>query len=442
MRATGSTGAQPPDARDRVLKIIQREKARTDRTDCAFCVVLFSCDHSERDGAPSQRLADAVRRRARVTDEIEFFGPFVCAILIATPGAGAHLFAQCVAERTGPEITGVTYSVFEYPSPAVAPVGGANGRDHASGTHSDGDSNGNGHTNGHGSANGDGHLSGHLNGHLNGHANGHANGSHNGRARHNGSPSNGRGVTNGQTTVAQRGIGTASATLPLMLGLGRLTSQDFAAANPVNGPLQLMFVQPLPLWKRSTDLVGASLGILLLAPLIAVIAAAIKIASPGPVIFKQVRAGKAGRPFVLYKFRSMRVDAESMQQTLRKYSVQDGPAFKLKTDPRATRLGHVLRKTSLDELPQLWNVLKGDMSLVGPRPLPWQEACGCAPWQRRRLDVTPGITCIWQVQGRSRVTFADWMRMDIAYTRTRGFTSDLRLLLATIPAVVFRRGAS
>ena len=134
-------------------------------------------------------------------------------------------------------------------------------------------------------------------------------------------------------------------------------------------------------------------------------------------------------------------DAEARKAALRQFSEQDGPAFKLTNDPRLTPVGKFLRETSLDELPQLWNVLKGDMSLVGPRPLPMDESAECAQWQRRRLDVTPGLTCIWQVKGRSKVTFAEWMRMDVNYICRRNIWHDAKILLETIPAVLFRRGA-
>src|SRR5262249_40417169 len=154
-------------------------------------------------------------------------------------------------------------------------------------------------------------------------------------------------------------------------------------------------------------------------PVLLLVALAIKLTSPGPVFFKQLRAGRGNKPFWMYKFRTMHVGADLIKDQLRAQSEQDGPAFKIKNDPRIHKLGRLLRITSLDELPQLWNVLCGDMSLVGPRPLPCQESDGCLGWQRRRLDVTPGLTCIWQVWGRSRVSFNEWVRMDIEYIARR-----------------------
>jgi lipopolysaccharide/colanic/teichoic acid biosynthesis glycosyltransferase len=206
-------------------------------------------------------------------------------------------------------------------------------------------------------------------------------------------------------------------------------------------PLETLFSLPLPPWKRAIDVLGAGAGLVLLAPLFAAVATATKIASPGPVLFKQQRTGRGGQPFTMYKFRSMVVDAEQKQGDLLAFNEQDGPAFKIEADPRVTRFGRFLRSTSIDELPQLWNVLRGEMSLVGPRPLPCRETDGCLGWQRRRLDVTPGLTCIWQVKGRSRVSFSEWCRMDLQYVARRGVRQDLTLLLLTLPAVLLRKGA-
>jgi len=143
----------------------------------------------------------------------------------------------------------------------------------------------------------------------------------------------------------------------------------------------------------------------------------------------------------MYKFRSMVVDADKLKSQLAHLNEQDGPAFKSTNDPRVTRIGRFIRKTSIDELPQLWNVLKGDMSLVGPRPPTYDEVEQYKPWYRRRLEVTPGLTCIWQVEGRSRVTFEEWMRMDARYMHRPTIWQDLRLIFATIPAVLLGRGA-
>jgi lipopolysaccharide/colanic/teichoic acid biosynthesis glycosyltransferase len=204
--------------------------------------------------------------------------------------------------------------------------------------------------------------------------------------------------------------------------------------------VEALFAQPTPILKRAVDVAGAFVGLLMSAPLMLAVAAIIKVTSPGPVFFSQLREGHGGRQFFMYKFRSMRVGAHQEQSSLRGLSEQDGPAFKMRHDPRITWIGGILRKTSLDELPQLWNVLVGDMSLVGPRPLPVEESIQCAPWQRRRLDVKPGLTCVWQVRGRSTVTFESWMRMDIEYLQRGSFSFDVKLLLSTIPSLLLRRG--
>jgi lipopolysaccharide/colanic/teichoic acid biosynthesis glycosyltransferase len=206
-------------------------------------------------------------------------------------------------------------------------------------------------------------------------------------------------------------------------------------------PMETLFMVEMPIWKRALDIIGAAFGLVILSPLLAVVALLVKFTSPGPIFYSQMRSGHGGKPFRMYKFRSMVVDADAKKQELMAINEQDGPAFKLRNDPRVTKIGKFLRKTSIDELPQLWNVLMGDMTLVGPRAMYCPEMEACTPWQRRRLDVHQGITCIWQVRGRSSVPFDEWMRMDIQYVRARSLLRDLWLLIKTIPAVLFRRGA-
>ncbi len=203
----------------------------------------------------------------------------------------------------------------------------------------------------------------------------------------------------------------------------------------------VLLSEPLPFWKRVTDVAIASVCLLLGAPLLMVVAIAVKLSSPGPVFFRQQRAGMHGKPFAFYKFRSMYVDAERRKRELWKYNERTGPVFKMRNDPRVTRVGRFLRRWSLDELPQLFNVLVGDMSLVGPRPPTLDEVEKYREWQHTRLDVMPGITCLWQIRARHECSFEDWVRLDIRYIRRRSVLVDLQILLLTIPAVLSRKGA-
>ncbi len=207
------------------------------------------------------------------------------------------------------------------------------------------------------------------------------------------------------------------------------------------GDLWTELVEPLPAWKRSIDVAFASAGLLALAPVFLCVALAIKIDSPGPVFFSQTRLGRGRRPFRFYKFRSMTVDAEVRRAELESGNETDGPTFKIRNDPRKTRVGRLIRRSSIDELPQLWNVLKGDFSLVGPRPPIPDEVESYQRWQKRRLDVPGGLTCIWQVNGRSEVAFEEWMRMDLRYVAKGGFWVDMKLLAKTFRAVFSGRGA-
>lgn len=192
--------------------------------------------------------------------------------------------------------------------------------------------------------------------------------------------------------------------------------------------------------KRAVDVVGASVGLVIASPVLIGAAVAIKVNSRGPVFFRQTREGRGGKPFTIFKLRSMEVDAEAKQAELRAESHRDGPAFKVKRDPRVTKVGKFLRASCIDELPQLINVLKGDMSLVGPRPLPWHESRACDRWHRRRLDVRPGMTCHWQVNKSKAETFDDWMRMDLQYVDRHGFWEDFRLICCTVLVPMTGRG--
>ncbi|MGH7371573.1 MAG: sugar transferase, partial [Candidatus Methylomirabilales bacterium] len=194
--------------------------------------------------------------------------------------------------------------------------------------------------------------------------------------------------------------------------------------------------------KRAFDIMGSIVLLLLTAPLWILIGAAIKLTSAGPVFFRQIRVGLHGRPFTFLKFRSMVADAEERLDEVAHLNEMSGPAFKAKHDPRVTPVGRLLRKTSLDELPQLINVLRGEMSLVGPRPPLPSEVVTYEPWQRRRLSMKPGITCLWQVNGRNKIDFDKWMRLDLEYIDNWSLALDLKIVGKTVPAVLLGKGAS
>ena len=194
--------------------------------------------------------------------------------------------------------------------------------------------------------------------------------------------------------------------------------------------------------KRVVDILGSALGLLLLSPLLLVAALAVKASSPGPAVYLSERVGRAGRPFRMVKFRSMFHGAHGSRDHHGHLNIHDsGPVFKIRDDPRVTRVGRLLRRCSIDELPQLWNVLRGDMSLVGPRPPLPEEFLHYGAREQRRLEVKPGITCIWQVSGRSDIDFETWVDMDIAYIDTWSLRLDARLLGRTVAAVLTGRGA-
>ena len=194
--------------------------------------------------------------------------------------------------------------------------------------------------------------------------------------------------------------------------------------------------------KRGLDLAGGLLLLLLGLPLLALAGVAIRLDSRGPALFSQLRCGRDGRRFRLYKLRTMTRDAEARQDAILHLNQMDGPVFKIRRDPRVTRVGRVLRRWSLDELPQLWNVVRGDMSLVGPRPPLPREVVHYTPREHARLTVPPGLTGLWQVSGRNELPFEEWIRLDLHYVENATLSLDLRILAETLGAVLRGRGAS
>jgi exopolysaccharide biosynthesis polyprenyl glycosylphosphotransferase len=219
---------------------------------------------------------------------------------------------------------------------------------------------------------------------------------------------------------------------PRSTRFGTLPALSFA---PVHHNLAKLVV------KRAIDVFGAAVGLLGAAPVLAVAAVAIRATSPGPIFFRQVRCGLNGRQFLIHKLRTMYVDAEQRKQELLEHNEMDGPVFKMKSDPRITPVGHLLRRFSIDELPQIWDVLWGHMSLVGPRPSLPTEVGEYQTFERRRLSMRPGLTCLWQVSGRNQIGFDDWVRLDLEYIDTWSLRNDLKILLRTIPAVFGGTGA-
>ena len=225
------------------------------------------------------------------------------------------------------------------------------------------------------------------------------------------------------------------------MALGVLKGEGFALTRPdaVGRPrADWMY----PAVSRALDIAISLFALLVAAPVIALAAVLIKMSSPGSVFFRQSRAGKDQRPFTMYKLRTMYPGADDDKELFRKFnSLPTGPCFKMKNDPRVTPVGRWLRRSSLDELPQFLNVLLGDMALVGPRPLPLDEVVAETPQQRMRFTVKPGITCLWQVCGRTEIPYDEWLALDVWYIRNRSLSLDLQILIKTVPAVVSARGA-
>jgi exopolysaccharide biosynthesis polyprenyl glycosylphosphotransferase len=256
-----------------------------------------------------------------------------------------------------------------------------------------------------------------------------------------------RPAVNGNGAAHPNGNGYANGhARPRSGALGAWSQPRLAVASPAAAPV-LPFETPAPegiylrFGKRALDIVLSLLALIAHLPVFAVLAVLIRLESPGPVFYRSVRIGRGGRAFTFFKLRSMVLNADRKKHTIAHMNEAEGPVFKIARDPRITRIGKLLRSTSLDEIPQFYNVLIGDMSLVGPRPPIPNEVSQYEPWQLRRLDVRPGITCLWQISGRSRIGFHEWMRLDLEYIKHQSLALDLKILLRTIPAVLSREGA-
>ncbi|GHH86129.1 hypothetical protein GCM10018793_56870 [Streptomyces sulfonofaciens] len=241
------------------------------------------------------------------------------------------------------------------------------------------------------------------------------------------------------------GLGDAGLELALAPGLVEVSVKRLETSSAA-GMALLRVAPPVrhgvqPTLKHALDRVAAGLGLLVLSPLLLAVALAVRLGSPGPVLYRQERIGKGGVPFVMWKFRTMDVGADERKAELAGQNEQDGPLFKMRADPRVTRVGHLLRRTSLDELPQLANVLRGEMSLVGPRPPLAEEVVHYTAVERRRLAVRPGMTGLWQISGRSDLSWDEAVQLDLQYVDNWSFTSDLDVMARTLRAVVDGRGA-
>ena len=227
------------------------------------------------------------------------------------------------------------------------------------------------------------------------------------------------------------------------MAIRQVDGQLATARQPVATPVTLARAEVgvAKIAKRVLDVIVASAALLLAALPMLCIALIIRLTSPGPILFRQARVGKGGRLFTSYKFRSMYMDAEDRLAEVRHLNQADGPIFKIRQDPRMTPVGRFLRRTSLDELPQLFNAFRGEMSIVGPRPALMTEVLAYEPWQLERLTVRPGLTGLWQVSGRSDLPFEAMMRLDLEYIRRWSLWFDLWLLILTVPTVVSCRGA-
>lgn len=418
-------------------RVVLRERARSDRNSSSLSLVLL-------DAGGDRRLEDAldswaltIARRVRCTDAVGWHDSRTIGIVLTdTDHEGALMVVRHLRAALPQEATRAHWRVLVHP-------------EHTNSGNNSGGSSGGASASRPRGGNGDGSDPLDL---LRAPSRGPAARRESGRreggehslrgsdsgARPNGAVATRRAVSSRSQTLAQRS--SVAAGLDSQLEAQRNeTASDLSDVEC--GALQnMLLVHSSPL-KRAIDVVGAATALVVLSPVMLGAALAVKLTSPGPVFFRQQRAGLGGRPFAFYKFRSMCVDAEARKQELLAKNEQTGPVFKIAADPRITPVGRFLRRTSIDELPQLWNVLTGDMSLVGPRPPIVAEVANYERWQRRRLEIKGGLTCIWQVSGRSSILFNDWVRLDLRYVEQASLGADVSLLARTIPAVLTCRGA-
>jgi lipopolysaccharide/colanic/teichoic acid biosynthesis glycosyltransferase len=368
--------------------IVERERARADRNGHQFSVVVFDAVGAEANSAEAQHLARVLTKRIRFTDQLGWFDSRRIAVLLPeTPAAGAWKLAKDARTALSTDGRPPECNVYTYPSRRSNYHCGHSERLRIKDVH----------------------------------------------------PKSETSAFRSFPISAKAGRGARS----LSDNKGTRSGQRHSTEE-VAEPMQRLFCRPLPLWKRAMDVVGTSLCLVIFSPLMLLAALIIKSVSPGPVFFKQDRAGYGGRPFTMWKFRTMEVGADTSthQEYVSKLIRGSGhngrpkPMIKLSNESHVIPLGRMLRRTYIDELPQLINVLRGEMSLVGPRPPILYELEEYQTWHYKRIDVVPGMTGLWQVSGKNRLSFDEMMRLDIRYWRQKSPWLDIRILLTTPLAIV------
>jgi lipopolysaccharide/colanic/teichoic acid biosynthesis glycosyltransferase len=368
--------------------ILERERARADRNEHQFSVVVFDAVGTQAHSSEAQHLVHVLTKRIRFTDQLGWLdGQRIAVLLPETPAAGAWKLAGDASTALGADGRPPECNVYTYPSKRSNDRYGLSTRLHIRDIHPKGKT----------SASGGFLIS----------------------------------------AMPDRGEHSLS-------DIKETRSSQRHQTKEVAEPMQRLFCYPLPLWKRAIDVVGALLCLVIFSPLMLLAALVIKSVSPGPVFFKQERAGCGGRAFTMWKFRTMEVGADpsTHQEYVSKLirssrgNCRPKPMIKLSHESQVIPLGRILRRTYIDELPQLINVLRGEMSLVGPRPPILYELEEYQPWHYKRIDVVPGMTGLWQVSGKNRLTFDEMMRLDIRYWRERSLWLDIKILLTTPLAII------